>query len=367
MFFICHHKINPHSTAAATWEALIAHIPSEVRGDIDLLQVLNDIADPIIFQRIKPSPQRALLELYLGEGEDSLIDAILHSISGTQVPQAFLCIYHTLSPHTSSQVPTLGSKIEDFLLPPSKVKESEIIGVAGHLFGCSSFASCSEIKEFVAQNEKATPDHSQSQKESGSEATPDPACAVTHNVSEEEAPGCLPLADLFTVIHNVSEEEAPGYLPLGNIIAYFCKRLSEKLNAVYKCHPQRVVAKNSNPEQNPSTDIAIILRTLSGAQPYISRVLYEYKHGVHHLLDMVDIKHLIELLLQCYYVLKYEKQSDIMGCLTDLVTWHYIGLNRNKDGKLKVTFYCKLSMKMPPNKTEMSTQFLFLLEYLKNT
>ena len=121
-----------------------------------MLQVLNDIADPMIFQRIKPSPQRALLELYLGEGEDSLIDAILHSTSGTQVP------------HTSSQVPTLGSKIEDFLLPPSKVKESEIIGVAGHLFGCSSFASCSEIKEFVAKNEKATPDHSQSQKESGS-------------------------------------------------------------------------------------------------------------------------------------------------------------------------------------------------------
>ena len=183
-------------------------------------------------------------------------------------------------------------------------------------------------------------------------------------MSEEEAPGFPPLADFFTIVHNVSEEEAPGYLPLGNIIVYFCKHLSEKLNAVYKCHPQRVVAKNSNPEQNPSTDVAIILRTLR-EQQYISRVLYEYKPGVHHLLDMVDIKHLIELLLQCYYVLKYEKQSDIMGCLTDLVTWHYIGLNRNKDGKLKVTFYCKLSMKKPPNQTEMLTQFLFLLEYLK--
>ena len=184
----------------------------------------------------------------------------------------------------------------------------------------------------------------QSQKESGSEAT-------------------RGLADIFTITHNLSEEEPPGYLPLGYMIVCFCKLLSRKLNAVYRCHPQRVVARNGNPGKNPSTDVAIILQTLSEGRQYISKVLYEYKPRVHHRLDMVESKHLVELLLQCYYELKYEKQSDIMGCLTDLVTWHYIRLNRNEDGKLHGKCYCNLSMEMPPTQTEMSTQLLFLLEY----
>ena len=120
------------------------------------------------------------------------------------------------------------------------MKESEIIGVAEHIFGCS-FASCSEIKEFVEPQKEsgseATPDPSQytpadvkevvvaqSQKESGSEATPDPACG---------------LADIFTITHNLSEEEPPGYLPLGYMIVCFCKLLSRKLNAVYRCQASR--------------------------------------------------------------------------------------------------------------------------------
>ena len=51
---------------------------------------------------------------------------------------------------------------------------------------------------------------------------------------------------------------------------------------------------------------------------------------MHHLLSMVEITHLVELLLQCYYVVKFEQQSSILGCLTDLNSWHYIKLRRNR-------------------------------------
>ena len=106
-----------------------------------------------------------------------------------------------------------------------------------------------------------------------------------------------------------------GYLSLGNLIVYFSKMLSHTLDASYKCHPQRTVAKNINPGQNPSTDVALILKERDDVSvKYISRVLYEYKPAVGHIIQVANIKHLLELFLQCYYVMKYEKTSRIMGC-----------------------------------------------------
>ena len=52
--------------------------------------------------------------------------------------------------------------------------------------------------------------------------------------------------------------------------------------STYKCYPQRTVAKNTNPGQNPSTDVALILRERNVASvDNISRVLYEYKPEIH--------------------------------------------------------------------------------------
>ncbi len=92
--------------------------------------------------------------------------------------------------------------------------------------------------------------------------------------------------------------------------------------------------------------------------------MYEYKPTVHHLLHFVDIKHLVQLLLECYYVLKFENLSVILGCLTDLVTWHYIALRRNDTGRLEVIYYYKWSMSIPPSSIEMSHHLSFLINYL---
>lgn len=329
---------------------------------MDLVRVLTNMEDPNIFLTNKRTSQKMLLEGTLGEGHE-LVDRILDSISPDKVhhkhSNAFthqrttFCLAHdcivtvhrTLPPHTPPQPLTLGSRIEEYLLAPSKVKETEVVKVACYIFG-EDFASPSEIKEFVAQ-------HIQSE-----------AVESQHSATEDQF--FQVLTDTFTWTHNVSEEEPPGYLPLGILVVFFGKMLSRTLNNTYKCHPQRIVARNDNPGQNPSTDVAIILRMKTDGDDarYISKVLYKYKPYVSNLLNFVDIKHLMELFLQCYYTLKFENQSKILGCLTDLHCWHYIGLRRN-NSKLKVTFYSKLNMSLPPKQIEMADHFSFLMNFCK--
>ena len=205
--------------------------------------------------------------------------------------------------------------MEEYLLAPSKVKDSQFTLVAAHIFGVP-FAYDTEIKSFVAQAKPQSP-NSQELQEASSQELQD-----TLFQQEEDKWFSDLLTGVYASTHALAEEEPPGYLPLGLLVVHFGQFLSRKLNATYKCHPQRTVAKNTNPGQNPSTDVAIVLRALTG-DTYISKVLYEYKPRVHHLLAMVDIKHLVELLLQCYYVLKFEQQSSILG---DLTSWHYINL-----------------------------------------
>ena len=59
-------------------------------------------------------------------------------------------------------------------------------------------------------------------------------------------------------------------------------------------------------------------------------------------------------------------KSSILGCLTDLVNWHYIKLTRNRDTcKLEVTSYSKQTMTLPPTEMELSSHLLFLLQCQK--
>ena len=91
------------------------------------------------------------------------------------------------------------------------------------------------------------------------------------------------LTTIFARTHNISEEEPPGYLPLGILIVLFCEVLSSALVLTFKCHPQRTVAKNMSPGQNPSTDVALVMRVRASTpdSKYISKILYEYKPRVH--------------------------------------------------------------------------------------
>ena len=124
------------------------------------------------------------------------------------------------------------------------------------------------------------------------------------------------------------------------------------------------MAKNSNPGQNPSTDFAIVLKCLLGGG-FISKVLYEYKTALHPLLAFIEAKDLMELFLQCYYVLKFEKQTEILGCLTDLHIWHYFQFNLTSN--LEISWYVTFSMAVPPQADEVSEHVLLLLKHVNRT
>ena len=54
--------------------------------------------------------------------------------------------------------------------------------------------------------------------------------------------------NITTVIcHNITVEEDSGYVLLGDIVIFFARALQSEKNQTYRYHPQRQVAKNSNP------------------------------------------------------------------------------------------------------------------------
>lgn len=228
-------------------------------------------------------------------------------------------------------------------MAPSKVSDLEITPVASVIFG-RPFAGINEIRVFAGKN-RAKPQ--------------------AHNL--EVAIDPTEVVKVYTQLHrrvyNLSVEEPSGYPFLTALVVYFGDVLSAQHSLIYKCHPQRTVARNSNPGQNPSTDIAIILKCRTGDQ-YISKVLYEYKPSVGNTLSNVDGKHLIELFLQCFYTIRYEKQKEIVGCLTDLINWHYFHFHLKLDGTLEITKYSILYMDLPAKKEDISSHVHMLLEYV---
>ena len=63
-------------------------------------------------------------------------------------------------------------------------------------------------------------------------------------------------------------------------------------------------------------------------------ILYEYKPTVHPDPLIVNPDHLMELFLQgCYCLWQYKLQS-IVHCLTDLNSWHYFKLKKERGGKV---------------------------------
>ena len=237
-------------------------------------------------------------------------------------------------------------KIEEYLVTPSKISDSDVQPIAQYMFG-RPFASHNEVKEFAGESAEVPQSHIASKVE------PDDITQVVKL-----------LATSYAVTHNVTVEEHPGYLLLGELVVFFSKMLSKQSKLVYKYHPQRTVAKNSNPGQNPSTDVAIVLKCLLGGG-FISKVLYKYKTAIPPLLSLTEAKVLMELFLQCYYVLKFEKQTEILVCLTDLHTWHYFQFKLTS--KLEISWYLKFQMTLPPQAEEVSEHVLILLKHFNIT
>ena len=109
---------------------------------------------------------------------------------------------------------------EEYLLAPSKVKDTEVIQVACYIFDYI-FCSFFEIKQFVEQPADDKSQHSDVEDQS----------AVESQHSDVEDQSChlvftQLLTDTFTLTHNLTEEEPPGYLPLGILVVFFGKMLS---------------------------------------------------------------------------------------------------------------------------------------------
>ena len=100
----------------------------------------------------------------------------------------------------------LKSKIEDCLLAPSKIKDSEVLQVASHIFG-HPFASVNELREFVELSPSEVV-----KLESPSEDLEQQLSYVTTN-----------LGDGYQYTHNVAVEEPPGY-PLLFFLQRCCPR-----------------------------------------------------------------------------------------------------------------------------------------------
>ncbi len=177
----------------------------------------------------------------------------------------------------------------------------------------------------------------------------------------------------WTITHNITVDEDSGYLLLSDLVTKFADILKKEFNVNFKYHPQRQVCKNSNPGRNPSTDCSIIHMLVS--RQLISEVLYEYKPAINSNILLVESSQLIELLLQAYYELRYSKKAkSLIGCLTDLFTWHYFKLTlTDTDNKLQISWYYKLTLRMPCTipeqnitENELEQHVIFLLHHLQH-
>lgn len=164
--------------------------------------------------------------------------------------------------------------------------------------------------------------------------------------------------------HNVTVEEDPGYLLLGDLITTFAQVLKMEFKSNFRYHAQRKVCMNQNKGRNPSTDGAIILRLVQAAPiKFLSKVLYEYKPVINQNILAVNPAFLIELFLQTFYVMKYENTSEVIGCLTDLRTWHYFKLISIHSQYITISWYHKVELNYE-TKINVSSQLQYHLSFL---
>ena len=159
--------------------------------------------------------------------------------------------------------------------------------------------------------------------------------------------------------YNVTIEEAAGYTMLGNYAVTFSEILSEELSKVMMYYNQMIAANNKKQGHNPTSDTAIIMLLeesgVASLAPMVKPVVvYEYKPIVH--LDPARVNNcdLVEALLRAYYCLRFYKVSQMIHCLTDLLTWHYFKVNTSAD-KLNIEWWHRIDHSFPLN-VEMVTE-----------
>ena len=257
---------------------------------------------------------------------------------------------------------SLDVKIEKYLLPPSKISALQFLPVASFIFG-RLFEGINDFRSHFSVEETASYKKVQLKKSHDVPSTM--KSVLTHYESTE----------------HIGLEESAGYTVLGIFMVFCAQALSKEVETRYKVRNQPVVAVNSNRGQNPSSDFALISLTIPLVVPstsiacllqgsrWITKVIYEYKPQIAFNVRMVQPKALIEVFMQAYYTMKYEKLKTLLACLTDLQTWHYFKLtlsNGKLEGLSSSTLLTHL-IPLPEQSTETEpseTQNTALLDHL---
>ena len=136
-------------------------------------------------------------------------------------------------------------------------------------------------------------------------------------------------------------KESDGYPVVCTLIICIASELKLQYPDCDFCYTtQCVVPENKKPGQNPSTDAAVLLKkTLTDLVPFI---VVEYKSRSNAILQQVDPCHLMELIVQVYYVMLYYNIKSVIGCLTDLSSWHAFKFTMNEGGKIRTKAYINL-------------------------
>ena len=138
-------------------------------------------------------------------------------------------------------------------------------------------------------------------------------------------------------------DEADGYSILTIIGTCVAEELSLQYQDVKFCFKsQCVVAENNKSGRNLSVDAAIILKKFQ-EEIWSPFILIEYKSGIATFLNHVKSADLLELLVQVYYTMLYYRQDSLIGCLTDLSSWHVFLLKRQNE-KISVVKYLRLAV-----------------------
>ena len=181
--------------------------------------------------------------------------------------------------------------------------------------------------------------------------------ASPHTPTSSDQPE-ISSSGVFNTVHkmfkrrmlNMRHKEASGVPLLAVFILNVAEKLDEQFqhqNLTFRADMEYTVMATHRAGVNPSYDTALVLKVSSQTddQPI---VLYEYKPVVDTRSDSVDVRDLLEALMQGFYCIHFRKVPSIVQCLTDMYTWYFMKLNKRQN-HITIEWYKSIHNDNAPN------------------
>ena len=246
-------------------------------------------------------------------------------------------------------------ELRSFGIAPSRISASDVVTVACAIFSPTD----DEIGDFRTVRKYYI---------FTKELPPSDTTAAIKDESKKSIEQFEPvLNEALSKTLDVQVSETSTSFILGMFCAKFCTLLTSELSREYKHLPQYTVASNSKAGQNPRADGAVVLVKVinSGAsmQSRIPVVLYELKPAV-------QPTHLMEVMLQGYYCIKYNKLETLLVCLIDTFTWQYFKLTTKSTSCRTISvegykIFDTRTTEEDPYTGSLEEHFRFLVDVLK--